>query len=811
MKKLLSVFVALFMIMNLNAQIIVSGRVVTESGESLIGANAILENTFNGDQSALEGYFTITNVAPDSQYKLVVSYIGYETFEKEITVTSEDIYLKITLKKNSIISDEVVVYSTRANKKTPTTFTNLKKIDIEKNNFGQDMPYVLEFTPSAVVTSDAGNGVGYTGIRIRGSDPTRVNVTINGVPLNDAESQGVFWVNMPDFASNTENIQIQRGVGTSTNGGSAFGASVNLLTSNLNKDFYAELNNSVGSFNTIKNTFKIGSGLIADKFAFDGRISRITSDGFVDRANSDLFSYYLSGAYYGKDQSLRFNMFHGHEVTYQAWYGVTFDQIKDFGRTYNPAGQERAGEPYDNQVDDYQQTHYQLVYTKEFNSNFNFNTTAHYTKGKGFYEEYKSSEDFGDYGLAPDTLSSDLVRQRWLDNHFYGLVFSANYASKNKRLTATLGGGWNQYLGKHFGDVIWLETPSLNSVFPARYYENDATKQDFNLYAKVNYQVNSHINAFLDLQGRRVSYTFEGIDQNGLTLGQTAPLNFFNPKAGLTYEVNPNLNFYGFFGVANKEPNRDDFVDNPPSNQPKHERLYDTEIGYRQVFKNAAININYYQMYYRNQLVVTGEINDVGAAKRTNIDRSFRSGLELSGRARINNSWEWSGNVAFSNNQILQFDEYLDAYDGDFNWIGKDTLSHENTNIAFSPNFILGNQLTYKPFINNSRINKKHQLDISLLTKWIGKQYIDNSNGHSIDPYMTNDIRVRYGYKFGNSAIGKFFDEASVNLLVKNIFNIEYEPNAWSYRYNFDGSLSQDIGYYPQAGTNVMLSVNLRF
>jgi iron complex outermembrane receptor protein len=810
MKKLLSVLVGLLVIVNVNAQFVVSGRVIAEDGEALIGANAMLKNTFNGDQSALDGYFTITNVA-SGKYTLVISYVGYKTFEKDIVVTSDDQYLKITLEKNAIISDEIVVYSTRANEKTPTTFTNLKKVDIEKNNFGQDMPYLLEFTPSAVVTSDAGNGVGYTGIRIRGSDPTRVNVTINGVPLNDAESQGVFWVNMPDFASNTESIQIQRGVGTSTNGGSAFGASVNLLTSNLNQDFYAELNNSVGSFNTIKNTLKIGSGLIADKFAFDGRVSRITSDGFVDRASSDLFSYYLSGAYYGKDQSLRLNVFHGQEVTYQSWYGVSTDQMLEFGRDYNPAGREKPGEPYENQVDDYQQTHYQLVYTKEFNKNLNFNATAHYTRGKGFYEEYKADQTFGDYALAPDTVSSDLVRQRWLDNHFYGIVFSANYASDDKRLTATVGGGWNQYSGAHFGEAIWIEQPALNSVFPTRYYENDATKQDLNLYAKVNYQFNSRINGFVDLQARNVSYTFEGVDQNGQALGQTVPLLFINPKAGLTYEINPNLNFYGFFGVANKEPNRNDFVDNPPSNQPEHETLYDTEIGYRQTFKNAAININYYYMYYNNQLVVTGEINDVGAYVRTNIDQSFRSGLEFSGQAKIGKSWIWGGNVAFSSNQIVQFDEYLDAYDSDFNWIGQDTLSHENTNIAFSPNFIVGNELTYKVLVNNPRINKNHQLDISLLTKWIGRQYIDNSNGRSIDPYMTNDVRVSYRYKFRNNRIGKYFKEAAVNLLVKNIFNVEYEPNAWTYRYNFDGGLTQDIGYYPQAGTNFMLSVNLKF
>lgn len=808
MKKLFSGLVLMLLCISMNAQVVVSGRVFDQDGQAMVGASAVLKNTFSGDQSRTDGYFTITNVATGN-YTLVVSYIGYKTVEKAIEVGSEDAFFKITLERNAIISDEVVVYSTRANEKTPTTFSNVSKSEIEQSNIGQDAPYIMEFTPSAVVTSDAGNGVGYTGIRIRGSDPTRINVTINGVPLNDAEGQGVFWVDLPDFASSTESIQIQRGVGTSTNGGSAFGATINLLTNSLNEDFYAELNNTVGSFGTVKNTLQLGSGLIADKFTLDGRVSRMVSDGYIDRASSDLFSFYLSGAYYGKNQSLRINAFHGFEETYQAWYGVSIDEIETYGRTYNPAGMERPGEPHDNQVDNYRQTHYQAIYTNEVSRNLNFNATLHYTRGLGYYEEYKAEQDLNSYGIGSVSAISDLIRRRWLDNHFYGMVYSVNYSNEHKTLETTLGGGWNQYLGGHFGEVIWTNSP-ITIDQSSRYYDNSGNKNDFNIFLKNNYELTSKLNAFVDLQYRRVNYSFEGVDEDASVLNQSVALNFFNPKVGLTYEFNPTARAYGFFGIANREPNRNDYVENPPSQQPKHETLYDTEIGFRKVFKNAAVNINYYYMYYRNQLALTGELNDVGAYLRANIDESYRTGIELEAKVDLSDSWYWATNFAFSQNKVVAFTEYFDSYDENFAWIGQEAREYENTDLAFSPNQIIGNEFTYSVFENNAKLSNNNQLLVSLLSKYVGRQFVDNSNGEALDFYMTHDIRLSYGYRF-NTAKRGIFKEINTSISARNILNEEYISNAWSYRYLFDGNLDQLVGLYPQAGRTFWFSVNLKF
>lgn len=795
----------------LQAQVVVSGRVTAaEDGIPLVGASATLKNTFTGDQAKQDGYFAMPNV-PKGSYTLVVSYLGYETIEKNIEVGETDVFFKIKLTRKPIVSDELVVYGTRANENTPTTYTNLAKKEIEKLNFGQDMPYLLEFTPSAVVNSDAGNGIGYTGIRIRGTDVTRINVTINGVPLNDAESQGVFWVNLPDLASSTENIQVQRGVGTSTNGAGAFGASINVLTNQLNPDFYAELNNTVGSFGTVKNTLRIGSGLVNDRFTFDGRVSRLVSDGYVDRASSDLFSFYLSGGFYTQNQSLRLNVFHGQEETYQAWYGVTRTLMDSLGRTYNPAGTERPNAPYDNQVDDYQQTHYQLVYNHQLQTNLNFSATAHYTRGFGYYEEYEAQEPTSFYNILPN-INTDLVRQRWLDNHFYGLVYAVNYFTPDGLMEATLGGGWNNYDGLHFGDVIWTDSAITNSL-PHRYYESEANKRDFNIYGKANYQFTSRLNGFLDLQYRRLDYSFEGIDEDGSPLSQDVNFNFFNPKAGLTFEFDPTSKAYAYFGVANKEPNRNDFVDNPPTQQPQHETLYDWELGYRKTLNNAVVNLNAFYMLYDNQLVLTGELNDVGAYIRTNVDRSYRMGIEADVRWNIANAWDWNVNLAVSRHRIAAHTEYLDDYGADFNYLGQRTLEHENTPLPLSPDVLIGSELTHQLFAKYPQFNKNNQLNASWLARWVGKQYVDNAQARSIQPYMTNDFRLTYARKFsgrGGQRKG-IFKQADVNILVRNIFNVLYEPNAWSYRYYYDGSLSQDVGLYPQAGTNFLVSVNLSF
>jgi iron complex outermembrane receptor protein len=802
MKNIVTIIFTIFIFTNSFAQYVVSGRLISEDGEGLVGANAILKNTYNGDQSGTDGYFTITNIT-SGEYTLVISYVGYKTIEKVIKIAGSDLFVELEMEKSFFVSDEVTVYGTRANEKTPTAYTDVNKDEIEENNLGQDIPYLLEFTPSVVVTSDAGNGIGYTGIRIRGSDPTRVNVTINGVPLNDTESQGVFWVNMPDFASSTESIQIQRGVGTSTNGAGAFGASLNLLTNKLNKDFYAELNNTVGSFNTLKNTVKIGTGLLNDKFSIDGRFSKITSDGYIDRANSDLTSFYLSGAYYGKNQSLRLNVFSGHEVTYQAWYGVSATTLEN-DRTFNEAGTDKPGEPYEDQVDDYTQTHYQLVYNNQLSNNLTLNATAHYTKGFGFYEEYKGLASVSSYaGLdTSSTLASDLVRRRWLDNDFYGMVYSVNYTSDDKRLDAVLGGGINQYQGAHFGRVIAIDS-AVMATLPHEYYNNDATKNDFNIYAKANYGISEKLNGYIDLQYRRIGYTFVGLDNDGTNLEQTDVLNFFNPKAGLTYTFDSNSSTYAFFGVGNKEPNRNDYTENRLGEQPIPETLYDTEIGYRKRFRNSGFEANFYYMYYRNQLALTGELNIDGANIRENIDRSYRTGIELSGYAKLTNWLTWSGNATFSQNKVVEFIEYLDDWDNG----GQVTITHKETDLAFSPNVVIGSEFTADLLTSEANLNKNNRFNISLLSKYVGKQYIDNTSSESLKGYLNNDVRLRYGFKLG----GKFINEIDINIMVRNITNNLYVANAWSYRYSFGGEANTLAGFYPQAGRNFLVGLNLKF
>jgi iron complex outermembrane recepter protein len=805
MRNIATIIFSLFLLTNSFAQYVMSGRVISEDGTALIGANVILKNTYSGDKSGTDGYFTITNV-PTGNYTLVVSYIGFNTIEKEVKITNSDLFVELKMEKSDFISDEVTVYGTRANQKTPTAYTDFSQSEIEKNNLGQDVPYLVEFTPSVVVTSDAGNGIGYTGIRIRGSDPTRVNVTINGVPLNDAESQGVFWVNMPDFASSTENIQIQRGVGISTNGASAFGASIHLLTNQLNKDFHVELNNTVGSFNTLKNTVKIGSGLINNQFSFDGRLSKITSDGYIDRATSDLFSFYLSGAYYAKNQSLRLNIFRGHEVTYQAWYGIDAATLES-DRTFNPAGTEKLDEPYENQVDDYTQTHYQLVYNNQINETLALNATAHYTKGAGFYEEYKGQESVLDYsGLDNSpTLITDLVRRRWLDNDFYGVVYSLNYTNSANKIDAVIGGGVNQYLGGHFGQVIQTDS-EVTSNLPHEYYSNDAKKNDFNIYARMNYALTDQLSGYLDIQYRNIAYTFVGLDDNGASLEQTAELSLFNPKLGLTYTMDESANAYAFFGVGNKEPNRNDYVENRISDQPLHETLYNTELGYRKRFKNAGVEANFYYMYYRNQLALTGELNMDGAYIRANIDRSYRSGVELSGYAKIVDWLAWSGNATFSQNKVVEFVEYLDDYDANFNWLGQTTITHSKTDLSFSPNVIASSEFTIDLLAGEALLSQNNRFNISILSKYVGAQYIDNTSNEQLNGYLTNDVRLRYGMK-----LSKRVKEVDINIMVRNIANNLYVANAWSYRYNYAGSPLTSAGYYPQAGRNFLVGLNLRF
>ncbi|MCW3103637.1 MAG: TonB-dependent receptor [Bacteroidetes bacterium] len=797
------------------AQLNISGKVLSKkSGESIPGATVSIDHTFIATQSKSDGSFEVKNLKPGA-YVLHVSFIGYGTFSDSILL-NENKTMNVELEESAVMMDEVIVSSTRADQKSAMTYTTISKEQIAEQNLGQDLPYLLNQQPSVVTTSDAGAGVGYTGIRIRGIDATRVNVTINGIPVNDAESQGTYWVDLPDIASSIDNIQLQRGVGTSTNGAGAFGGSLNIQTTKLNPEGYAEWNSSYGSLNTMKNTVNVGSGLIADKFAVDARLSKISSEGFIDRAKSDLRSYYLSAGYYGKKNIIKFITFTGYEETYQAWYGIPQSRLKgdepgmnDYimnnyldaeeasnllnsgSRTYNPYS-------YSNQVDHYVQSYYQLHFSHEFNRNWNSNVALHYTKGKGYYEEFKKGQSFSDYGLpdvfiGSDTISGgNLVRRRWLDNDFYGTTFSLQYNSL-KKLSAVLGGAWNNYTGLHYGEIIWAQY-AVNSDIHQHYYNDTANKSDFNIFLKANYAVTKKLNVFADLQYRMVNYSFLGFDDSLRNIEQSAALSFLNPKAGINYELSANTSVYASYSVGNKEPGRDDYTQSTPSSRPKHETLNDLEIGYRHSGKKAMWALNAYYMDYRNQLVLTGEINDVGAYNRTNVARSYREGIEAEFGLKILKSLSWNANITLSKNKIKNFKEFIDNYDS----TAQSVIIYKESDIAFSPSVIAGSTITFEPVKN---------LKFSFISKYVGKQYLDNTSNEErrLDAFFVNDLRINYSVKT------KFIPEIGFTLAVNNLFGEQYESNGYTWGYIAGGKHTVENFYFPQAGTNYLAGLTLKF
>jgi iron complex outermembrane receptor protein len=674
------------------AQSNLRGVVTSTSGEVLVGANVVLTGTGRGSTSDLSGNFQIRNI-PAGVYNLRVSYLGYESFTKEISIPTEEFH-EIMLTPSALQTEEFIVYATRATDKTPTTFSKVDKSDIAKLNLGQDLPILLNFTPSVVSFSDAGAGVGYTGLRIRGSDQTRINVTVNGIPLNDAESHGVFWVNMPDFASSVDNIQIQRGVGTSTNGAATFGASLNIQTDTRQDEAFAEIDNSFGSFNTRRHMVKVGSGLINNRWAFDARLSRIASDGYIDRASSDLQSYFLSGGYYGEKHVVKLNVFAGAEVTYQAWEGVP-ENLLATNRTFNPY-------TYDNQVDDYKQEHYQLIYTGTLNQNWKANAALHYTYGRGFFEQFRPNDRLDRYAQEPVVVGEtsisrmDMIRRRWLDNDFYGGVFSLNYVSDDGKWDAVLGGGANRYDGDHFGEIIWMQYAG-NTNIRDRYYDNVAVKDEVNLYAKATYQATERLFLYGDLQGRWIDYTFDGINNDLRDVTGEVNFAFFNPKFGFTYVTGEGKQWYASYAVANREPVRRDFTDSPIIDRaPMPENLQNIEAGYKVQAANFSYGANLYYMKYRDQLVLTGQLNDVGAYIRENVDDSYRLGIELEGAYRISNKFTLGGNLALSRNKISEFLEYLDDYSvAEFR---QEVIVHTDTDIAFSPMWLERPSLTIALF-----------------------------------------------------------------------------------------------------------------
>lgn len=798
------------------SQATITGKVVNHENEPLVAAKVKLLETYLGAYTQTDGTFEINHVKPGN-YLLQVSFIGFTTERKAIEVKAgENSPIEIQLTPAEKVWEEVIVTAIRAGDKTPTTYTNLNEEEIEESNYGQDLPFLLRSTPSTVVTSDAGAGVGYTGIRIRGVDPTRTNVTINGIPINDAESHGTFWVNMPDFASSSGNIQVQRGVGTSSNGAAAFGASINIETNDLNDKPYGVIDNSIGSFNTIRNTVRAGTGLINDKFTVDMRLSNIQSNGYIDRASSDLKSLYLSAGWLGKKSSLKANVFMGREKTYQAWwgtpqavltgnqdsiiafadrnwiYGEERENLLNSGRTYNYY-------TYENEVDNYGQDHYQLHFQHQFSPLVTFSIAGHLTRGKGYYEQYREDDDFATYGLAPliftnDTVNTtDLIRRRWLDNYFYGTVFALNFNDK-KGLNLTLGGSANAYEGAHYGEIIWAEFASQSSIRD-RYYENDAFKTDYMGYLKGTYSWNK-FTVFGDLQFRHIDYNFLGFDEddgNVIQVDQNVSYDFFNPKAGLMYDINNNHNVYASFAIANREPVRSDFIESSSDSRPDPEQLQNIEAGYRLRFQKAYLNTNLYLMNYKNQLILTGQINDVGAYTRTNVPNSYRAGIEVEGGIMLGKKVSISGNATFSQNKIQTFTEYIDDYDNG----GQIAIVHSNTDLAFSPNFIAAAGVSYEPIKN---------WNIGLQAKYVGEQYLDNTSNvnRKIDAYNFVNFNTSY------TIYDVFFKEIQIGVLVNNVFNQFYANNGYTYGWYAGGGYARENFYYPQAGINYLGRVTIK-
>ncbi|OQA01100.1 MAG: Vitamin B12 transporter BtuB [Bacteroidetes bacterium ADurb.Bin408] len=790
------------------AQCLIKGKVTDkDDGSPLPYAHITVENTLLIAFSNTEGVYKIQNLSEDT-YLIKCTFVGYKPFSKEIEVRGTQ-ELNIALEKSEVLADEVIIKATRTGEQTAVAHTNLSKQQVAQINLGQDLPVLLNTTPSVVMTSDAGAGVGYTGIKIRGSDGTRINVTINGIPVNDAESHGVWWVNMPDIVSSVENIQIQRGVGTSTNGAGAFGGTINMLTNTLNPESYAGLSASYGSFNTSKKTINFGSGLLNSKWVFDGRLSQIHSDGYIDRSKTDLSSYYLSGGYYGKKNIIKLIHFSGKEKTYQAWYGVPKDSLST-NRTFNPAGlyYDTNGhvQYYKNETDNYQQDHYQLHYALNINHNLTFNAAAHYTYGRGYYEQYREDDAFEDYSLpnpiiGSDTLTeTDFIRRRWLDNRFYGTTYALSYNSFSK-LSLIAGGGYNRYEGNHFGEIIWAGI-AKDIPMGKRYYDNDALKTDLNNYIKLSYTF-KQLNIFGDIQQRHITYSFLGkaiVDNAVEDMQQDVVFNFINPKAGINYDINGRNSVYCFWGKANREPVRDDFVASSASSRPRPETLNNFEVGYKRNTQKYNAGINTYLMNYKDQLVLTGEINDVGEYTRKNIENSYRCGIEAEAGIIFGKIARWNFNITYSQNRLKKFTEYYDVYDANWDWTGTDSVTYTNTHIAFSPEIIAGSVLNFTPLKN---------LSCDVISKYIGQQYIDNTSSKErmLEPYFINDLKLSYSFNKFKPTNFEFV------ILINNLLDVNYISNAWVYDAIVDNSAPKAVsdGYFPQAGRHYLAGINIKF
>ncbi len=746
-------------------------------------------------------------------FHLLVSKDGYKPVFT--TLSNAPLILDIYLKPLVYDGEEVTVTATRSGTISTATFTQVSKKELAARNFGQDLPILLQNTPSTVSTSDAGAGIGYTGIRIRGIDPTRINVTVNGVPLNDAESQGVFWVNMPDFASGVENIQVQRGVGTSTNGAAAFGASINVKTDKFSETPFAKMSYSFGSFNTNRQSLKLGTGRMKNDWYAEGRISWIHSDGYIDRAASDLQAWYFSTGHKTKKSLFQVNVFSGSEKTYQAWNGVPMvkfnedslgvDSLINFlWYDSTKAAQLRNGDPskynyytYKNETDNYKQSHFQLVYNRSIRKNRNFNMVLHGTLGKGYYENFETKTNLADYMDTPvvsynqSHYQANLIRQRWLDNNFAGVVFS--YNSNGVRTDQTVGGAVNIYNGNHFGKVIWHEFIDMEKG-AFNYYDNSSKKTDANVYWKVQHRFTKELLAFTDVQLRHVYYSWFGPNNTGINEQQNTNYLFFNPKAGVQYQPKSNQLIYLTYGRGSHEPIRDDFVNSSTNSRPKPEFMNNIEAAFKSSLGDWKYSFTGYYMGYKNQLALSGKINDVGGYSRINIPKSYRAGIEIEGSVDIATWINWSMNMTLSLNKIKKFTEYIDDWTNG----GQTAIEWKNTDLALSPNRIIGSQFTVKA-------NK--QLSVLFLTKYVGRQYLDNTQttNRSINPYLLNDIIIQYNIP------AKSFKNCNLALMINNIGNQYYTSNGYTFSGIIDNSRRDFNFVYPQAGTNYLARIEIGF
>jgi len=700
--------------------------------------------------------------------------------------------------------NEVVVSAIQARKETPVAFQNITATQLGANNTGQSLPYLMAGTPSLILTSDGGNGVGYATMRIRGTDANRINFTIDGVPLNEAESQEVFWVNMADFAASVDRMQIQRGVGTSTNGSAAFGATVSMQTQKPSTAPYSEVVSSAGSYNTFLTTVKGGTGLRWNHFVFDARYSNVQTDGYIDRARVDMHSYFASAAYYNQGIMLKFRTFGSSEVSYQAWNGVDASMLKT-NRRYNSCGAyEENGitKFYDNQTDNYWQHHYHLLATQQFNNRIDFNMTLHYTDGKGYYEDYKANAKYAAYKL-PDYMDSDgntlsrtdLVRRKWMRNDFYGGLFRLQY--QNEQIQTVVGASINNYIGDHFGRVIWVKTAANLPKPDHEYYRNRGKKLDYNTYVKSSLRFFKSFNAYIDLQYRGIDYRIDGSDDKaGEQLHVDRHFSFFNPKAGVSYD-HKNNHAYLSFAVAHREPNRKNFTENGPAEQPVHERLDDWEAGYSYASSRFQAGMNLYYMNYRNQLILNGKISEIGEQLTSNIRNSYRTGVELTCAAQLLPSLRWEGNVTLSRNKIRNFTEYVDTFDAGWNELPQTINELGITDIAFSPNTISNSLIDFK--LKNAFA--------TFSSTYVSRQYLDNTSERkrSLDPYFVNTLRVGYTFR------PAFMKELTLDITINNLFNEQYETNGWVWSHILAGERHQDCGYFTQAGTHFMGRMSFRF